>query len=86
MNNVLFICTGNSCRSQIAEGWFRALGGEHFEVDSAGIDAHGQNPRAIAVMAEAGVDISAQQSTLLTDAQLQLLLDNCPPEKAPARH
>ena len=71
MNNVLFICTGNSCRSQIAEGWFRALGGEHFEVDSAGIDAHGQNPRAIAVMAEAGVDISAQQSTLLTDAQLQ---------------
>ncbi len=68
---ILFLCTGNSCRSQMAEGWFRALGGERFDVDSAGIDAHGQNPRAIAVMAEEEVDISGQQSTLLTDAQLQ---------------
>lgn len=59
---LLFLCTGNSCRSQMAEGWARALGGPHLEVRSAGIEAHGKNPRAIAVMAEAGVDISAQES------------------------
>ncbi len=64
---VLFLCTGNSCRSQMAEGWARALGGPGLEVRSAGIEAHGKNPRAIAVMAEAGVDISGQASTRLTD-------------------
>ena len=69
--NVLFVCTGNSCRSQMAEGWLRALGGDRFGVDSAGIEAHGLNPRAIAVMAEAGVDISAQASTRLTEEQLR---------------
>ncbi|HEB99971.1 MAG TPA: arsenate reductase ArsC [Thiotrichales bacterium] len=69
--NVLFVCTGNSCRSQMAEGWLRALGGDRFGADSAGIEAHGQNPRAVAVMTEAGVDISGQQSSRLTDAQLQ---------------
>jgi arsenate reductase len=67
---LLFLCTGNSCRSQMAEGWARRLGGEDLEVQSAGIEAHGQNPRAIAVMAEAGVDISGQESTRLTDAML----------------
>jgi arsenate reductase len=71
MSNVLFVCTGNSCRSQMAEGWLRALGGGRFGADSAGIEAHGQNPRAIAVMHEAGVDISGQQSSILSDAQLQ---------------
>jgi arsenate reductase (thioredoxin) len=71
MTHVLFVCTGNSCRSQMAEGWLRALGGDRFGVDSAGIEAHGLNPRAIAVMAEAGVDISAQASTRLTQEQLQ---------------
>ena len=69
--NILFLCTGNSCRSQIAEGWARQLGGTAFNVQSAGIEAHGKNPRAIAVMAEAGVDISAQESTRLTDGMLE---------------
>ena len=65
---VLFLCTGNSCRSQMAEGWLRALGGDAFSVESAGLEAHGKNPRAIAVMAEAGVDISGQESTVVTPA------------------
>ena len=64
---ILFLCTGNSCRSQIAEGWARHLGRDRVEALSAGIEAHGKNPRAIAVMAEAGVDISGQESTRLTD-------------------
>jgi len=59
---VLFLCTGNSCRSQMAEGWTRALQGETIDVYSAGIEVHGLNPLAVAVMAEAGVDISGQTS------------------------
>lgn len=70
MHRVLFLCTGNSCRSQMAEGWLRHLGENQFEVQSAGIEAHGKNPRAIAVMAEAGIDISAQESTRLTAGML----------------
>ena len=54
----------------MAEGWARALGDDRLEVRSAGIEAHGKNPRAIAVMKEAGVDISDQESTRLTDAML----------------
>ena len=68
--HLLFLCTGNSCRSQMAEGWARKLGGEALHVQSAGIEAHGKNPRAIGVMAEAGVDISDQESTRLTQAML----------------
>lgn len=68
--NLLFLCTGNSCRSQIAEGWARHLGDGRIHAMSAGIEAHGKNPRAIAVMAEAGIDISAQESTMLTDEML----------------
>lgn len=68
--NILFLCTGNSCRSQIAEGWARQLAGDGITVQSAGIEAHGKNPRAIAVMQEAGVDISQQQSTQLTGDML----------------
>ena len=68
--NILFLCTGNSCRSQMAEGWARRLGGEGFVVQSAGIEAHGKNPRAIAVMHEAGVDISGQESTIVDAAML----------------
>ncbi len=64
--NILFLCTGNSCRSQMAEGWARTLGGDRFIAQSAGIEAHGKNPRAIAVMAEAGIDISGQESTIVT--------------------
>jgi len=69
--HLLFLCTGNSCRSQIAEGWARQLAPAGWIIESAGIEAHGKNPRAIAVMAEAGVDISAQESTKLTDAMLK---------------
>ena len=59
---VLFLCTGNSCRSQMAEGWARALKGDAIEAFSAGIETHGLNPVAVRVMAEAGVDISGQRS------------------------
>lgn len=68
---ILFLCTGNSCRSQMAEGWARYLGRSQVRVQSAGIEAHGKNPRAIAVMAEAGVDISGQESTVVTPAMLE---------------
>ena len=68
--NILFLCTGNSCRSQMAEGWAKSLGKTQFSIQSAGIEAHGKNPRAIAVMREAGVDISAQESTRVSDAML----------------
>ncbi|WP_372522052.1 arsenate reductase (thioredoxin) [Sulfuricaulis sp.] len=67
---ILFLCTGNSCRSQMAEGWANHLGGEWLEAKSAGIEAHGKNPRAIAVMREAGVDISRQESTRVTPEML----------------
>jgi len=60
--NILFLCTGNSCRSQMAEGWARHLKGDEIEVYSAGIEKHGLNPHAVKVMAEAGVDISGQRS------------------------
>ncbi|MBP8952891.1 MAG: arsenate reductase ArsC [Armatimonadetes bacterium] len=59
---VLFLCTGNSCRSQMAEGWARALKSDVIEPYSAGIETHGMNPNAVKVMAEAGVDISGQRS------------------------
>lgn len=67
---ILFLCTGNSCRSQMAEGWARFLGGERLGVESAGIEAHGKNPRAIAVMAEAGIDIAGQESSIVSDAMM----------------
>jgi arsenite methyltransferase len=59
---VLFLCTGNSCRSQMAEGWARHLKGDVLEPYSAGIEPHGLDPRAVQVMAEAGVDISGQRA------------------------
>jgi arsenate reductase (thioredoxin) len=59
---VLFLCTGNSCRSQMAEGWARHLKGDQIEPYSAGIEAHGLNPLAVKVMSEAGVDISGHRS------------------------
>jgi len=77
---VLFLCTGNSCRSQMAEGWLKHLGGDHYEVFSAGIEAHGKNPRAITVMQEAGVDISSQESEVINPdilASLDLLVTVC---------
>ena len=71
VRNILFLCTGNSCRSQMAEGWTRYLAGENLKVRSAGIEAHGKNPRAQFVMAEAGLDISHQESKVVTDEMLQ---------------
>lgn len=66
MNNeklkILFLCTGNSCRSQMAEGWARYLKGDVLDPYSAGIEAHGLNPYAVKVMKEAGVDISHHRS------------------------
>jgi arsenate reductase len=59
---ILFLCTGNSCRSQMAEGWARHLKAEAIQAYSAGIEARGLDPRAVQVMAEAGVDISTQSS------------------------
>jgi len=59
---ILFLCTGNSCRSQMAEGWTRKLKGGLIEAFSAGVEIHGLNPHAVTVMAEAGVDISGQRS------------------------
>lgn len=60
--NVLFLCTGNSCRSQMAEAWLRKLGGESFEVFSAGLEPHGINPYTIRVMEELGIDMSDHSS------------------------
>ena len=62
---VLFLCSGNSCRSQMAEGWLRHLGGGRFEALSAGTEAHGLHPLAVETMAGAGVDISGQRSETL---------------------
>jgi len=64
---ILFLCTGNSCRSQMAEGWARHLKGDVIEPYSAGIETHGLNPKAVQVMAEAGVDISGHQSKNLDE-------------------
>ncbi len=63
---ILFLCTGNSCRSQMAEGWARRLLADRVEAYSAGIRAHGLNRVAVTVMLEAGVDISGQQSKALS--------------------
>jgi len=60
-----FLCTGNSCRSQMAEGFAKKYLGDRFEVYSAGIEAHGLNPMAVKVMAEKGIDISAQTSDVI---------------------
>ena len=62
---ILFLCTGNSCRSQMAEGWARSLKFEEIEAFSAGIVAHGLNQVAVQVMAEAGVDIGQHRSKRL---------------------
>lgn len=62
MKKVLVLCTGNSCRSQIAEGYLRHFAGEKAEIYSAGVETHGVNPRAIATMKEDGIDISKHTS------------------------
>lgn len=62
---VYFLCTGNSCRSQIADGFLKALGSDQYEVKSAGLEAHGLNPRAVQVMDEAGIDIREHSSDVI---------------------
>ena len=77
---VLFLCTGNSCRSQMAEGWTRHLKGDLIEAYSAGIETHGLNPNAVKVMAESGVDISRQKSQHIDefkDIKLDLIITVC---------
>jgi arsenate reductase (thioredoxin) len=64
---ILFLCTGNSCRSQMAEGWANTLKPDTIEAYSAGIEKHGLNPLAVRVMAEAGVDIGRHVSKLVAD-------------------
>ena len=67
MLKILFLCTGNSCRSQMAEGWARHLKSDVLEPHSAGIETHGLNPIAVKVLAEAGVDISERRSKHLDE-------------------
>ncbi|AET57467.1 arsenate reductase [Paenibacillus terrae HPL-003] len=85
---IYFLCTGNSCRSQMAEGWAKKYLGDGWDVYSAGIEAHGLNPKAVQAMNEAGIDISGQTSdiidpVLLNSADLVVTLcgdaaDKCP--------
>ncbi|MFZ7943622.1 arsenate reductase (thioredoxin) [Neobacillus sp. 19] len=85
---IYFLCTGNSCRSQMAEGWAKKHLGDEWEVKSAGIEAHGLNPNAVKAMNETGVDISNQTSDIidpgiLNNADLVVTLcgdaaDKCP--------
>lgn len=65
MKKIYFICTGNSCRSQMAEGFAQQILGPDWEVSSAGIEAHGVNPLAIESMAEVGIDLSHNTSKLI---------------------
>ena len=67
---VYFLCTGNSCRSQIADGFLSDLGGDKYEVKSAGLEAHGLNPRAVQVMQEAGLDIRGNSSNVIDSETL----------------
>lgn len=67
MKKVLVLCTGNSCRSQIAEGYLRHFGGSKAEIYSAGVETHGVNPKAIAIMAEDGIDISGHTSNNIAE-------------------
>ncbi len=78
--SVLFLCTGNSCRSQMAEGWARHLIGDSIEPHSAGIVAHGLNRLAVKAMAEAGVDISGHTSKtldMLSDVEFDVVFTVC---------
>ena len=67
MINVLVLCTGNSCRSQMAEGYLRAIGNGQLQVYSAGVETHGVNPRAVEIMAQDGIDISSHTSNHLDE-------------------
>ncbi|TNE97889.1 MAG: arsenate reductase ArsC [Deltaproteobacteria bacterium] len=78
--NVLFLCTGNSCRSQMAEGFGKALKGNKFNFYSAGTKKHGLNPYAIKVMSEVGIDISTHESNTtdeLSDVKMDFVFTVC---------
>lgn len=85
---IYFLCTGNSCRSQMAEGWAKKYLGEEWTINSAGIEAHGLNPKAVKAMGEVGIDISDQKSEIidlevLNNADMAVTLcgdaaDRCP--------
>jgi len=80
MKNILFLCTGNSCRSQIAEGWGKHLKRSKFNFYLAGTKKHGLNPYAVNVMKEVGVDISKQQSKTtdeLPDIKIDFVITVC---------
>lgn len=91
-----FLCTGNSCRSQMAEGWGKKYLGDNWDVFSAGIETHGVNPKAVQAMHEVGVDISNQTSDMIdrdiiNHADLVITLcgdakDNCPTIPPTVRH
>ena len=98
MKNILVLCTGNSCRSQMAEGWLRHFAGENAKVWSAGIETHGVNPKAVLYMKEAGIDISGHTSNNVseyTNINFDFIItvcdhakENCPyiPSKAERFH
>ena len=67
MKRILVLCTGNSCRSQIAEGYLRHYAADRAEVFSAGVETHGVNPRAISIMKEDGIDISQHTSNNINE-------------------
>jgi len=73
--NILFLCTGNSCRSQMAEAWTKKLKADQLTAYSAGVETHGLNQYAVKVMAEVGVDISGNQSKLVNDLPAELEFD-----------
>jgi len=78
--NLLYLCTGNSCRSQMAEGWTRHLKGDSINAYSAGVETHGLNPNAVKVMAEAGVDITGHKSQHIDefkDVKLDVIVTVC---------
>jgi arsenate reductase (thioredoxin) len=77
---LLFLCTGNSCRSQMAEAWARHLKGDLYDVYSAGIETHGLNPNMVKVMAEAGIDVTSQTSDNISkylDTGLDVVVSVC---------
>lgn len=78
--NILFLCTGNSCRSQMAEGFGKALKGDKYNFYSAGTKKHGLNPRAVQVMKDAGVDITSHESNTtdeLGDVKMDIVFTVC---------
>ena len=80
MKRILVLCTGNSCRSQIAEGYLQHFAGDKAIVYSAGVETHGVNPKAIAIMAEDGIDISQHTSNNVNeyfDIDFDLVLTVC---------